>query len=218
VEGDAGDADLGGFVGAIFTVTDYGVAESCELDADLILQSCRQCDSSQSCPQQEFFDRVSQLGACGVAVALAAQLLMHAFFSKIVDESCLLGGEMSANHGQVLADRSMREKLLDQPVPVARSLGKEKNSGGEAVDAMDDQRALTARLQVLRDERHGGRRVGAGDGDGEKSSRLVDHDHRIIFVEDGQLAGEARRAAGRWPGAGFVGAFLHGRPSLSRHR
>jgi hypothetical protein len=37
MEGDAGDTALGGFIGAVLAVTDYGVAERGELDSDLIL-------------------------------------------------------------------------------------------------------------------------------------------------------------------------------------
>ena len=47
----------------------------------------------------------------------------------------------------------MSEKLSDQRVSITRGLGKQQNSGGEAIDAMDDQSSLPAGLQVLRDKR-----------------------------------------------------------------
>jgi hypothetical protein len=76
---------------------------------------------------------------------------MHAFFSKVMDESSLFGGEVSAHYCQILTNRSVRKKLFDQRVAIARSLDEEENSGGKAVDAMDDQGALSTGLQVLRD-------------------------------------------------------------------
>jgi hypothetical protein len=128
VKGDAGDAALGGFVRAVLAVTDDRVAEGGKLYADLILQSGEQSDSHQRGFAQGAFYGIAEFGARGFAVAVGAKYLVHAFFSKIVNQDSLFCGEMAADHRQILADGRVSEKLLDQSVAIARGLGEEENS------------------------------------------------------------------------------------------
>ena len=117
---------------------------------------------------------------------------MHAFFSKIVDERSLFRSKVSADYSQIFADRGVGEKLFDQSLAIARGLGEKEDSGGETIDAMDDQGSLMARLQVLRENRHHRWRAGVWNGDSQKARRLVDRDDGVIFVENCELARETR--------------------------
>jgi len=150
---DPGNSTLCGFVMAVLPVADDRMAERCKLHSDLILQSCQQRDAQQRSCAERAFDGVVEFSAGRFAVPLRAQLLIHTFSSKIVDKRPRFRGEMPANHGRILSDGSMSEKLPNQCVSIACGLGKEENSGRETIDAMDYQSSLSAGLQVLRQKR-----------------------------------------------------------------
>jgi hypothetical protein len=61
----------------------------------------------------------------------------------------VFGCQVSAHYGQVLADRSMREKLSHQRLPIRVGFGEQQNSGCEPIGAMDYQSALAARFEIL---------------------------------------------------------------------
>src|ERR1051326_439710 len=91
----------------------------------------------------------------------------------------------------------MGEKLLDQRIAVAVCLGKQKDAGRKAIDAMHNQGALTSRLELSDQQRQRGRNIGAFDRHSQQPSRLVEDNHSIIFIEHGNFAGETRLAACR---------------------
>jgi len=150
---DPGNSTLRGFVMAVLPVADDRMAEGCKLYSDLILQSRQQRDPQQRSCVERALDGVAEFSAGRFAVPLRAQLLIHTFSSKIVDKRPRFRGETPANHGQILPDGSMSEKLPNQCVSIACGLGKEENSGRETIDAMDYQSSLSAGLQVLRQKR-----------------------------------------------------------------
>ena len=105
---DPGNSTLRGFVMAVLPVADDRMAEGCKLDSDLILQSRQQRDPQQRSCAERALDGVAEFSAGRFAVPLRAQLLIHSFSSKMVNERSVFRGEMPANRGQVLPDGSMR--------------------------------------------------------------------------------------------------------------
>jgi hypothetical protein len=97
---------------------------------------------------------------------------------------------MSAYYSQVLADRSMGEKLLDEGVAASGSFGEEQGAGGKTIDAMDDQDALSLGFELGTQKRQSGWNIGAGDGHGDETWRLVHNDDGIVLVEDGGFTGK----------------------------
>jgi len=147
VQRDPGDSTLLGLVGAVLAVADDRVAGRRKLHPDLILQACEQRDSDQRSSPQRTFDRIMEFCSRRFRIFLRAQLLVHAFFSKVVDQCSLFLGEMAANNSQILPDRCMRKKLPHQLLSISRGLRKQQNSGCETIDTMDDQSPLPATLQ-----------------------------------------------------------------------
>ena len=150
MQSDAIDQWLLRFGLVVLAVADDRVPNGRELHTNLILQPRNECDPHQRSLAERAFDGILEFGTRCFAVLFRAQLLMHPFFPKIVDQGSFFRIEMSANYCQIVPDGSVREKLSDQCVPIACSLGEQQNSGSKAIDAMYDQRALPARLQVLR--------------------------------------------------------------------
>ena len=87
------------------------------------------------------------------AIPFCAQFLIHSLSPKIMNQRSPFCGEMSAQHRQILAHGSMREKLLDQRLPIRVGFREQQNSGCEAIDAMDYQSALPTRLEILQKKR-----------------------------------------------------------------
>ena len=61
-------------------------------------------------------------------VACRAELLKHPFLLKVVDHFPFFGSNPSAHHREVLPQRGMRQKLLDQHIPRHPCLGKEQQA------------------------------------------------------------------------------------------
>ncbi len=61
--------------------------------------------------------------------------------------------EKSAHDRQILSYRRVSKKLPDEGVAIALGLCKEENAGGEAVDAVDDERPLPSRSQFGSEQR-----------------------------------------------------------------
>ena len=59
---------------------------------------------------------------------------------------------------------------------------------------MHDQSSLSLQLEPCDKQRQSGRSIGALDRNSQKSGRLVEDDHGIIFVKHGKLTGETRPA------------------------
>lgn len=127
---------LRGFVMAVLPVADDRVAERCKLHSDLILQSRQQRDPYQRGCAQRAFDGIPEFSPRRFGVPLRAQLLIHSFSSKIMNQRSLFRAEMAANHRQIMPDGSMREKLPNQGVSISLGLGKQQNSGRETINAM----------------------------------------------------------------------------------
>ncbi|MGB7929151.1 MAG: hypothetical protein WCF61_13460 [Terriglobales bacterium] len=133
---------LRAFRGVIFSIADHRVADGRELSADLILQSRHQFDSYQRSIRKHAFDGISKLGTSRFRISRRAQLLIKPFPPKIVYERTSLNRETAAQHCQVLQGGCMVEKLSNQRIAIATRLRKQQRPGGEAIDAMHNQRSL----------------------------------------------------------------------------
>lgn len=147
------NSTLRGFVMAVLPVADDRVAERRKLHSNLILQSRQQRNPYQGSCAQRAFDGIPEFSTRRFGVPFLAQLLIHSFSSKIVNERSLFRREMPAHQRQVLPDRSMRKKLSNQRVPITHGFGEQQNSGRETIDTMYHQSSLSESLQVLRQER-----------------------------------------------------------------
>ena len=147
------NSTLRSFVRAVLPVTDDRVTERRKLHSNLILQSRQQRNPYQGSFAQRAFDRIPEFSSRRFGVPFLAQLLIHSFSSKIVNERSLFRREVPANHGQILPDGSVREKLSNQRVSIRVGFGEQQNSGRETIDTMYHQSSLPASLQVLRQER-----------------------------------------------------------------
>lgn len=106
-----------------------------------------------------------------------------------MDECRFLLLEIAANDRQVLSDRSVREELPNQSVAITCGLGKEKDAGGEAIDAMNDIGPLPSRFEFRREQRQRGRGLSAFHGNSEHSSRFIDGHNGVVFVQDDESLG-----------------------------
>lgn len=147
VEGNAVYFSLRHFFGRIFAVADDGVAERCELHADLVLQSCDQRETNEGRAAKGLFDGITKFRASCSGIFLGAQFLKHILTPQVVNELVLPGGEMPAHDGEILAHGSMREKLLYERIAIPFGFRKEQNTGRETVDAMHDVGALSSGFQ-----------------------------------------------------------------------
>src|ERR1700730_13717244 len=99
----------------IFSVPDYRMARRRKLYANLILESCHQLNPYERSIRKKAFDGISEFGASGFRIFHGAQLLIHSFTSKIVDERSSLSGETAAHDGEILPHGSVGEKLPPHP-------------------------------------------------------------------------------------------------------
>src|ERR1700675_572525 len=81
----------------IFSVPDYWMARRRKLHSDLILESCHQLNPYQRSIRKKTFDGISECGAGRFRIFHGAQLLIHSFSSKIVDQRSSLRGETAAH-------------------------------------------------------------------------------------------------------------------------
>jgi hypothetical protein len=188
MQGDARNAPLRGFRRVVFSIADDRVSERGKLHPDLILQPRDQSYSHERGGHKRAFDGVGKLGTRRLGVALRSQLFKHSLPPKVVNERPFFGAEVSADHREVLPDRSVGEKLSNERVPIRFGLGKEQHPGRKTIDAMYDQGALPPRFQPGGKKRQGGRSVGAFDRHGRKSRWFVEGHDGIVFVEHGKLA------------------------------
>lgn len=147
VQCHARDSALGSFLRRIFPVADDGMSDRGELNSYLILQSRSQRGSHQRCIAQKPLHTILQLGASRSRITLTRRLLEHPLAAKVVNQTPFFGLEMTTNYRKILPDGSVAEKLPDQSVAVALSLGENQDPGGKAVDAMDYVRPLPSRTQ-----------------------------------------------------------------------
>src|ERR1700730_7392647 len=203
----------------IFSVPDYRMARRRKLHSDLILESCHQLNPHQRSIREKAFDGIPEFGASGFRVFHGAQLLIHSFTSKIVDESSSLSGETAAHDREILSHGSVGEKLPHQRGSIRRSLGKKQSPRRKSIDAMYDQRFLLLQSETGGQERPGRRSGGTRNWHRQKPWRFVDNDHRIVFIEHRKFAGETRPTPVLrsqkliWlcgaAAASFFGIFLH---------
>src|SRR6266446_3185582 len=176
----------------IFSVPDYRMARRRKLHADLILESCHQLNPYQRSIRKKAFDGISKFGASGFRVFHGAQLLIHSFTSKIVDERSSLSGETAAHDREILPHRSVSEKLPHQRGSIRSSLGKKQSPRRKSIDAMYDQRSLLLQFETGGHERPCRRSSGTRNRHRQEPWRSIDNDYRIVFVEHGKFAGESR--------------------------
>src|SRR5258706_11682813 len=202
----------------IFSVPDYRMARRRKLHADLILESCHQLNPYERSIRKKAFDGIPEFGASGFRIFHSAQLLIHSFTPKIMDERSSLTGETAAHDRKILPHRSVGEKLPHQRSPVRRSLGKEQSPRSKAIDAMYDQRLLLFQFETLRQQRPCRRSSGSRNRHRQEPWRFVHNDHRIVFAKHSKFAGETRPAPVLrsqkllslcGAAANFFGIFLH---------
>src|SRR6202165_128385 len=202
----------------IFSVPDYWMARRRKLHADLILETCLRLNPYERSIRKKAFDGIPEFGASGFRVFHDAQLLIHSFTSKIVDERSLLSGETATHDREILPHRSVGEKLPHQRRSIRRSLGKKQSPRRKSIDAMYDQRFLLLQFETGRQQRPCRRSSGTRNWHRQEPWRFVDNDHRIVFVEHGKFAGETRPTpvlrSQNWislcgAAASFFGIFLH---------
>jgi len=188
VKRDTRDAPLSGFRRMIFPVSDHGMADGRELDADLILQACLELDPDQRCSAKFALDDELQFSAGSFPVALAAQLLEHPFAPEEMQQTSFVLLELSANHGKILPQRFMREELPHQGVAISLGLGEQQYAGGEAIDAMDDECPLPVLSQFCRKHRERRRHFSVSHRNRGKAGRLIKSNHGIVLVQHAELA------------------------------
>src|SRR6202795_128204 len=182
----------------IFSVPDYRMARRRKLHADLILESCHQLNPYERSIRKKAFDGIPEFGAGGFRVFHGAQLLIHSFTSKIVDERSSLSGETPTHDREILPHGSVGEKLPHQRGSIRRSLGKKQSPRRKSIDAMYDQRLLLLQFETGGQQRPCRRSSGTRNRHGQEPWRFVDNDHRIVFVEHGKFAGETRPTPIHW--------------------
>src|SRR3981081_803557 len=176
----------------IFSVSDYRMGRRRKLHADLILESCHQLNPYERSIRKKAFDGIPEVSASGFRIFHGAQLLIHSFTSKIVDERSSLSGEMPAHDRKILPHRSVSEKLPHQRGSIRRSLRKKQSPRRKSIDAMYDQGFLLLQFETGGHERPCRRSSGSRNWHRQKPWRFVDNDHRIVFIEHGKFAGETR--------------------------
>src|ERR1700676_2048616 len=176
----------------IFSVPDYWMARRRKLHADLILESCHQLTPYERSIRKKAFDGIPEFGPSGFRVFHGAQLLIHSFTSKIVDERSSLSGETPTHDREILPHGSVGEKLPHQRGSIRRSLSKQQSPRRKSIDAMYDQRLLLLQFETGGQQRPRRRSSGSRNRYRQAPWRVVDNDHRIVFVEHGKLAGETR--------------------------
>src|SRR6266852_2286661 len=130
----------------IFSVAEYRMTRRRKLHSDLILESCHQLTPYERSIRKKAFDGIPEFGASGFRIFHGAQLLIHSFTSKIVDERSSLSGETAAHDRKILPHGSVGEKLPHQRGSIRRSLGKKQSPRRESIDAMYDQGFLLLQL------------------------------------------------------------------------
>src|SRR5271154_4746404 len=88
----------------------------------------------------------------------------------------------------------MVEKLSHQGISVEPCLCKQQSSGCKTIDAMNDPCPLFIRFEACGKYRQGRWNTGALNRHRQKSGRFIEHNHGVVFVEDGNFAGEKRPA------------------------
>lgn len=126
----------------IFSVAYDGVADGCKLHPNLVLQSCHKHNSHQGSRPERPLDAIPQLGARGVTVFGRSQLLEHPFTPKVVNKRSFFRIEIAADDSQVFPNRSMREKLPNERIPISLSFCEEQDPGSETINAMDNKGPL----------------------------------------------------------------------------
>src|SRR6266404_5946639 len=180
------------FLRVIFSVPDYRMARRRKLHADLILESCHQLNPHERSIRKKAFDGIPEFGASSFRIFHGAQLLIHSFTPKIVDERSSLSGETAAHDREILPHGSVSEKLPHQRGSIRRSLGKKQSPRRKSIDAMYDQRSLLLQFETGRNERPCRRSSRTRNWHRQQPWRFIDNDHRIVFVEHGKFAGETR--------------------------
>lgn len=110
---------------------------------------------------------------------------------------------MPVHHGPVHALDRVPLELQPQAILRGRIPGEDDQAGRIAVDAVDHQRpALSVRPQMLRHLIENRRRAAPPlEGDREQARGLVEHDQRVIFEDDAEVAGSSGYPAARAAGA-----------------
>src|ERR1700676_5042954 len=176
----------------IFSVPDYRMARRRKLHSDLILESCHQLNPYERSICKEAFDGIPEFGASGFRIFHGAQLLIHSFTSKIVDERSSLSGETAAHDREILPHGSVGEKLPHQRGSIRRSLSKQQSPRRKSIDAMYDQRLLLLQFETGGQQRPRRRSNRTLNWHRQEPGRFIDTDHGIVFVEHSKFTGKTR--------------------------
>src|SRR6476620_4277009 len=140
----------------VFPVADERVPHGGKLRPDLVLQPCHQLNPDERGIRKNAFYGISKFGAGRLRVSGRPQLLKHSLAPKIMDQRARSCAETAAHYREILPYRSVGEKLLNERITVAIGLGKQQDPGGKTVNAMNDQRSLSFRLEFSDQQRQSG--------------------------------------------------------------
>src|SRR5260370_22734030 len=98
----------------------------------MILQSRNKRNWDKGSGAKTAFDEIPKFSTSRLGACLGGQPLKHSFSSKVVNERPFFDAEMSANHCEILPDRTMAEKLSNEGVSIRFGFCKEQNPGGKA--------------------------------------------------------------------------------------
>ena len=171
----------------ILSVAYHRVSDGRKLNPDLVLQPGHQRDPHQRSAAKPPFNLVAKFSPHALLVALLCQPLKHSYFPKIVDECSLIGGELSANDGQILPNGRVPDELFRQLRPVRLGFGKEQNPGSETVNAVHHKGLLLLPLQLCGKQRQCGGHIGALHRHCCKPGRFIQGHDGIVFIENGEL-------------------------------
>jgi len=133
------------------------------------------------------FDRISKFSTSRLGTALWGQLLKHSFSPKVVNQCPLFDSEMPANYREILANRSVAEKLSNQCISIRLGSCKEQNPGRKPINAVYDKRSLSLLFQFGRKQRPCGWRIGAFHRHSRQSGRFIEDHDGVVFVQHDQI-------------------------------
>jgi len=187
VQRDASDSFLRRFRGIVLSVADDGMSDGRKLYPDLVLQSGHQTHADERRGPKTALDGIAKFSASRFGIAAGGHLLKHSLLPKVVNERAFGGGEMSANDGEILAHRSVEEKLLDQRLAIGPSFCKKQDAGRVAINTMHDQGSLSSGSQFLRKKRECGGRIRVIGRHGQEFGRFIERHYGFVFIELDQL-------------------------------
>jgi len=187
VESDASNSPFQLFGWTVLPVANDRVSDRRKLNTDLILQSGNQRDSDKRSPPKAIFHEIAQLSPIRLRIPVGGYPLEHSFLPEMMNECPLVEAEMTANYREILAHRSVSDKLLNERFSIWPGFCKQQNPGREPIDAVYDIGPLPLRFQFFRKERQRGRKVGGVRRHRQHFRWFVEDHNGIVLVKDAKL-------------------------------